>query len=203
MTGEGLRAIVVPSGAHFVGILTVLVAAWGAIGVFIGPAFDWTPTSDSSWTWNTQNWMLHLLPGAVAFVGGLMILMASPRRLAGGRSVIDLAALMVVACGAWFVIGPALWATFESGTPFQGAGPTNEFWYQLGSSLGPGLVLAFLGGMALKAGIARPGMAVAEPVDEPVAGPDRAAAAAEPSRTMPERQRPATTTQPATGPTSG
>ena len=140
-----------------------LTGAWGALSVFVGPLFNWNPTSTTSWHWTMQNWMLHLIPGAVGFGAGLLILMASPRRLVGGRKVIDLAALAAAAAGAWFVIGPALWRTFENGQAYLGANATNSFWNQLGSSLGPGLLLTFLGGMALKAGIARAGMAVMEP----------------------------------------
>lgn len=164
LTGEGLRAIAVPPGVLFAGILIALVGIWGAISVFVGPVFGWGPTTGTSWSWTTQNWMLHLAPGAAALVCGILILAANPRRLAGGRGVIDLAALVVVAAGVWFVIGPALWGVFETGPAFTSGTPTNEFWYQLGSSLGPGLALTFLGGMALKAGITRTGMAVAEPV---------------------------------------
>lgn len=181
VTGEGLRAVAVSPGAHFTGLLIALVAAWGALSVFVGPLFGWTPTTSGSWAWSTQNWMLHLIPGAVAFVAGLMILMASPRRLAG-RGILDLAALATIASGAWFVIGPALWSTFESGAPYQAASPMNEFWNQLGSSLGPGLLLTFLGGMALKAGISRAGVAVAEPAAEaaPMAAREPMAAGREP-----------------------
>jgi hypothetical protein len=70
---------------------------------------------------------------------------------------IGFAALLVICSGAWFVIGPALWATFESGQPFAGSTTAwTDFVNQVGSSLGPGLLLAVLGGMAVKAVIARP-----------------------------------------------
>ncbi len=154
----GAHVVVRPIGAAEVGFLAALVGAWGALSVFVGPYFGYRPTSPGTWAWTTQNWLLHLLPGAVAVGAGLMILSASPsRRRAGTGAPIGLAALLLVAAGAWFVIGPALWATFESGQPFAtGVSAWTSFLNQVGSSLGPGILLATLGGMALKAVVARP-----------------------------------------------
>jgi hypothetical protein len=90
--------------------------------------------------------------------------------------------VLLLAAGLWFVIGPAAWPTFESSAPFAvGASANMSFLNQLGSSLGPGLLLAIFGGMALKAGLARPAVAVAEPVagaplDPPPASSGRAEA---------------------------
>jgi hypothetical protein len=164
-----------PIGAFEVGLLAALVGAWGAICVFIGAYFGYRPTSQNTWDWTTQNWLLHLLPGAVAFAGGLMILSASAVRRrtedAGGASM-GLAALLLVASGAWFVIGPAAWATFKSGQPFNpGTSAWDSFLNQVGSSLGPGIILAVLGGMAFKAVVARPRATVHHRamVEEPMA----------------------------------
>jgi hypothetical protein len=144
--------------------LSALVGAWGAISVFVGPDFAYRPSTAGAWSWTTQNWLLHLIPGAVAVAAGLMIVSLTPIRRAGaGAGGLGLAALLLVAAGAWFVIGPALWPTFESGPPFMaGASAGTSFVNQLGSSLGPGILLAVLGGMALKAGISRPAVSVGE-----------------------------------------
>jgi hypothetical protein len=109
--------------------------------------------------------MLHLLPGAVAVAAGLMIMTLSPvRRVSGVRSGLGLAALLLAASGAWFVIGPALWPTFQSSPAYAtGTSAWTSFWNQLGANLGPGLLLAFFGGMVLKASVARPAVAVGEP----------------------------------------
>lgn len=169
----GTRVWVRPIGAAEVGLLAALVGAWGAISVFVGPEFGYSPTSPGSWAWSTQNWLLHLLPGAVAVAAGLMILSASPsRRHDGTGAPIGLAALMIIASAAWFVIGPALWAVFEPGQPFAtGTSSWTSFLNQVGSSLGPGILLAVLGGMALKAVMARPAATVEDvAVDGPVTG---------------------------------
>ena len=164
VNGAGLRVEVRPVGAAEVGLLSALVGACGrALSVFVGPYFGYQPTSVDAWSWTTQNWLLHLVPGAAAVLAGLMILSASPgrHRRAGHGAPIGLAALILVCAGAWFVIGPALWATFESGQPFAtGTDAWTSFVNQVGSSLGPGILLAMLGGMAFKAVIARPAAAV-------------------------------------------
>src|ERR1700760_1763865 len=96
VTPSGIRATVRPLGAAWVGLLSALVGAWGALCVFIGPYFDYRPTSSTTWQWTTNNWLLHLLPGAVAVVAGLMIVTLSPMRRPGGvRSALGLAALLV------------------------------------------------------------------------------------------------------------
>ncbi len=152
----GTRAFVRPIGVTGIGFLTVLFAAWGGICVFVGPLFGYKPTSTEAWQWTMQNWLLHLVPGVVGVLAGLMMLsMVSSR--GGRRGGLGLAALMAMAAGIWFVIGPATWPLFESSAPYAQATSANmDFLNQLGANLGPGLLLAILGGMAFKAGIAKP-----------------------------------------------
>jgi hypothetical protein len=167
------------------------VGAWGAICVFVGPYFSYRPTSATTWQWTTNNWMLHLLPGAVAVLAGVMIMTLSPvRRVeglrAGIRGGLGLAALLLAAAGVWFVIGPAIWPTFQSSPAYAtGTGAWTSFWNQLGANLGPGLLLAFFAGMALKASTARPAVAVGEPGVED--GPAGATAGAGGSAAYEER----------------
>jgi hypothetical protein len=188
VTPSGVRATVRPLGAAGVGLLSALVGAWGAICVFVGPYFNYRPTSATTWQWTTNNWLLHLLPGAVAVAAGLMILILSPVRRPGGvRSALGLAALLLTASGAWFVIGPALWPTFQSTPAYAtGTGTWTSFWNQMGANLGPGLLLAFFGGMALKASIARPTVAVGEPE---LADGREVAPGAMPGTTVPRDER--------------
>jgi len=152
----GTRAFVRPIGVAGIGLLTVIFAAWGGICVFVGPLFGYTPTSTQAWQWTMQNWLLHLVPGAVGVFAGLMMLGLVSARGAR-RSGVELAALLSMAAGIWFVIGPAVWPMFESSSPYAQATSANmDFLNQLGANLGPGLLLAILGGMAFKAGIAKP-----------------------------------------------
>jgi hypothetical protein len=156
-----VRTVVAPIGASLAGTLSVLVGAWGAICVYVGPLFGYRPTSYNAWEWTTQNWLLHLVPGAVGFVAGLLIIEETRRRKVGAGGTLSLPALMLMAAGIWFVIGPAVWPTFESGPAFRpGVSAGTAALNMIGSSLGPGLLLAIFGGVALKAAVARPAVAV-------------------------------------------
>ena len=138
-----------PSSTAVIGLLTALVGAWAGIVGFVGPLFGYHATTTHAWAWTTTNWLLHLVPGAVAFVAGLLVL---GRARAVARGGISLAALAAVAAGAWLVIGPAVWPLFESSRAYGPAGgATMRFLIQLGADLGPGVLLAAFGGMLLKA----------------------------------------------------
>ena len=153
----GAAARVHPLGAGGVGLWTVLLAAWGGISVFVGPLFGYHPTSQTSWDWTTQNWLLHALPGAAGVLAGLMMLGMIGARGFGRRSGISLAAVLALAGGAWFVIGPVAYRIIASGTAYaQSSSAWDNFWHQIGANLGPGVMLLMLGGMALKAGTAVP-----------------------------------------------
>ena len=166
VTSRGVRARARPMSALGVGLFAAVVASWGAVASFVGPDFGYRPTTYHAWVWVAQNWLLHLLPGAGGLVAGLLITRLSPRRLGSGGPL-GMSALLLIAAGAWFVLGPTLWPTFEASPAFAvGVSNWMSFVNQAGSSLGPGLLLAVFGGMALKAAVTRPKVAVAEPEPE-------------------------------------
>jgi MFS family permease len=82
------------------GFVLVLLGIWGAVIPFVGPYFDYTYTPDEPWTWTAARGTLQVLPGAVAVLAGLLLLLAT-HRVAG-----QLAGWLGVAAGAWFVLGP-------------------------------------------------------------------------------------------------
>jgi hypothetical protein len=92
----------------------MLLGAWGAIIPFVGPYFDYAYTPNRTWTWTTARWWLEVLPGAVAFFAGLLLLFTARRIIA------LLAAWCAIAAGAWYVVGPLLapaWRANYLGTP--------------------------------------------------------------------------------------
>lgn len=146
-----------PTGTALAGTAAVLVGAWAAVCVYVGPYFGFRPTTHGTWAWTLDNGLLHLLPGAVAVVAGLVLMAFGParRRVSGGAFTVPALALM--AAGAWLVVGPPAWPTFESGAVFAtGVSATRNLLDVACSSLAPGLVLAMLGGMAWKAATVRP-----------------------------------------------
>jgi len=104
------------------GILLILLGAWGAIIPFVGPYFGYAYTPDTTWTYTTGRLWLSILPGAAAFLGGIMVLLAAtrPAAMAGG--------FVALLGGVWFVVGAPILAvavgtgTNGPGVPVAGAG---------------------------------------------------------------------------------
>lgn len=84
------------------GLLLVLLGAWGALIPFVGPYFGYAYTPDTAWAYNSGRLWLSILPGAAAFIGGLILLVASVRPVAMA------AAWLAALGGAWFAVGTAL-----------------------------------------------------------------------------------------------
>ena len=138
-----------PTGLGLIGILTVLLGAWGALVPFIGPLFGYRSHGQGSWHWSELHGLLYVAPGAVAVLFGLVIL---GRARAVTRAATGFAGLVVAACGAWFVVGPSLWPTFGTGAVFTpGSTSFDTFVKEVGYNLGVGVLLAVFGGMAMKA----------------------------------------------------
>ena len=130
-------------------VLVLLLGAWGGIVPFVGPTFGWNGDGSPSWTWNLMHALLWVAPGAAACLGALGALALIPRFARGlGRIGATGAGLLISLTGAWFVIGPVAWPVFErSAGVLVPAPPLRELSYQVGYSLGPGVLLALLGGM--------------------------------------------------------
>ncbi len=144
------------------GILIALVGIWGAVVPYVGPLFGYPmpPGSDiPAWEWTASNWQLHLAPGLVAVVGGLMV--------AAARAA-SLGSLLALAGGAWFVVGnefARLWLPVGGG----GAADVGE-WMTLATILGyhdgTGVMLVVPAAIALGIAAARTG-ARAQPGHRP------------------------------------
>jgi hypothetical protein len=103
------------------GLLLVVFGAWGALVPFIGPSFGWGWNTDQSWHWTAARGWYELLPGCVAAVAGLLMLVATSR-------VATLASAWLGAlAGGWFIIGPPLVPALTLGAlgaPNGGSGDT-------------------------------------------------------------------------------
>ena len=139
------------AGLVVVGVVTMLLGIWGALVPFIGPTFSFSADGSGAWTMTWAHFWLAVLPGAVAFVSGLLMLLAAPRIVNGsGRALLLLAGLLAVLAGAWFIVGPLSWAAVSaSAAYFVSARPLRELAFQIGYSFGPGIIVLVTGGYAL------------------------------------------------------
>jgi hypothetical protein len=131
------------------GVLVLAVGAWAGVVPSAAPAFRFSADGSTSWYWNLSHAALWLLPGATAVVAALVILGVLGRTRRGrGRIGASSAGIVSVVCGAWLVVGPVAWPVlYRSAGVFVPAGPARELAYQLVYSLGPGVLLAALGGV--------------------------------------------------------
>jgi hypothetical protein len=81
------------------GIALILLGAWGALSPFIGPSFNFGFSPDGTWVWTSARGWLEVLPGSVAAIGGLVMLV-NPNRL-----VLVFGGILGAAAGAWFIVG--------------------------------------------------------------------------------------------------
>ena len=79
---RGGRLHIARSRGALSGFLLLALGAWGALIPFVGPYFDFAYTPDSPWVWTVGRGWLEVLPGAVAAVGGLLLLMSRNRATA-------------------------------------------------------------------------------------------------------------------------
>ena len=157
------------------GFLVILLGIWGALIPFVGPYFHYAFGSYQTWHYTSARLWLCIVPGAVAVIGGLLLLRSSHRSsgLLGGW--------MALAAGAWFAIGPTvslLW--HHAGNPIGApiGGPTRQAIELLGYFQGLGVLIAALSAFAMGRYYSRPRLveeaAVAE--DEAVVADEAAVA---------------------------
>lgn len=165
--GEGDGAVPV-AGIGVLGLLTLLIGAWGGIVPFIGPIIGANADGTMSWYWSAAHAWLWLVPGAVACVASAIMVGTMPRAKVGlGRRGAIGAGALAVLCGAWFVIGPEAWPVLvRSAGVFVPAPPLTSLTREIGYSYGPGVLLVLFGATAMGMGMAgrrNRGVAAADP----------------------------------------
>ncbi len=159
-------------GLGTAGVVALLASAWGGIVPYVGPLFGFSADGAGSWHWSLAHSMLFLAPGAAGVLLGLFVI-AESRGVTVGKGRLSLAAAgtLLILCGGWFAIGSYAWPVLmNSGTYFSSATHTRFLTYELGYSVGVGLVLVMCG--AFVAGWASrhspKSVAVAEPAPAPL-----------------------------------
>jgi hypothetical protein len=84
------------------GFLIIVLGLWGTLIPFVGPYFHYGFGSFQTWHYSSERLWLDIVPGVVAGIGGVMLLLSSTRLggLIGGW--------LAVAAGIWFAIGPTI-----------------------------------------------------------------------------------------------
>ena len=135
------------SRGAFSGFLLILLGLWGALIPFVGPYFNYAYTPDKAWTYNTGRLWLELLPGAAVFLGGFLLMVAR------GRHIAMFGALLAVAAGAWFTLGPVLSPLWNHHVPMGGSPASNTVYMRIMEQLGfytaLGVVIVFVAAVAL------------------------------------------------------
>lgn len=159
-------------GLGTAGVVAVLVSAWGGIVPFVGPLFNFSGDGTGSWYWNLPHAILGLVPGAAGVLLGLFVIAESRGVTVGkGRLSLAMAGTLLMICGAWFAIGWMAWPVISnSATYFITGTHLRVLEYQLGYSVGVGLVLVMCGGFVC-GWAARHQMKAAVITDEPEPAP--------------------------------
>lgn len=127
------------------GLLLVILGAWGALIPFVGPYINFAYEPNTPWMWTTARGWLEVLPGGVAVLGGLLLLISA------NRATALLGGWLAVVAGAWFVVGrvfatPLGLGEVEAPAATTQAGRTA---LELAFFTGLGSVIIAIGGMAL------------------------------------------------------
>jgi hypothetical protein len=151
------------------GLLVILLGIWGALVPFFGPYFHYAFGSYQTWHYTSERLWLCIIPGAVAAIGGLMLLRSAHRTtgLFGGW--------LALAAGAWFAIGPSISLLWHSaGNPIGApmGGHTRQAIEWLGHFSGLGVLIAALAAFAMGRYYSRPRL-----VEEAAVAADDAVAA--------------------------
>ena len=151
------------------GLLVILLGIWGALVPFFGPYFHYAFGSYQTWHYTSERLWLCIIPGAVAAIGGLMLLRSAHRTtgLFGGW--------LALAAGAWFAIGPSISLLWHSaGNPIGApmGGHTRQAIEWLGYFSGLGVLIAALAAFAMGRYYSRPRL-----VEEAAVAADDAVAA--------------------------
>ena len=133
-----------------VGLVALVVSAWGGIVPFVGPTFGFSGDGLGSWHWNPSHAVLALVPGAIGCLFAVSLMGRTAAGATGRRVGLTFGGLMAIASGAWFVIGPLAWPVLVTGSHyFVASSPLGELEHQVGYALGPGLILAACGAFAI------------------------------------------------------
>src|SRR2546423_2451595 len=143
------------------GLLLIVLGVWGGLIPFVGPYFDYSFGTNSTWHYTSDRLWLDILPGALTILGGLLLMRAAT------RSAGIFAGWLALAGGAWFAIGPAVSLTWEHGEGPIGRplfGTTRQMLELVGYFYGLGALIVAISAFAIGRFVSRPRLAEAAAV---------------------------------------
>jgi hypothetical protein len=138
------------------GLLIMSLGVWGALIPLVGPYFDYSFGPNTTWHFTTDRLWLSILPGVVAIFAGALLFMAATR--AAGI----LGGWLALLAGGWFVIGPVVSLTWESGRGPIGSplyGPVHQMAELVGYFYGLGALILALAAFSIGRFASRPRLA--------------------------------------------
>ncbi|WP_375480870.1 hypothetical protein [uncultured Jatrophihabitans sp.] len=95
------------------GVVLVLAGIWGAFIPFVGPSFHfaYTPHPHETWHWTAARGWYEVLPGGIAVLGGVLLI------LSANRIVTSFGAWIAALAGGWFVVGQQVSYLLTLGSP--------------------------------------------------------------------------------------
>lgn len=140
-TGRGHALEMPRTRGMLSGLLIALLGAGAALIPLVGPYFDFTPRDVDAWDFTSDVFWLSVLPGAVAFVSGIMLAGA------GSRATGALWGWLALASGVWLLIGSSLWL-LDDVFGYMNLAETSAA-EQIGFFYGPGAAITALSAFAL------------------------------------------------------
>jgi hypothetical protein len=126
---------------RLIGVLLMLLGLWGALIPFAGPYFGFAFTPDKAWAYTSGRLWFSVVPGAAAFIGGLLISTTDRAAVPG--------AFLAVLGGGWYVLGlPVIALAFPGSHSISPGSPI----YQVGSPFRPA-IMTFLEKMSFFYGL--------------------------------------------------
>jgi hypothetical protein len=127
------------------GAALIILGAWAALVPFFGPYFDFAYGPNRTWEWTAARGWAEVLPGAVAFFAGLLLLMSSHRVVA------MVGAWLGAAAGVWLVVAPSLAGTIDLtlGVPNPASSTGVRALEAIAYFYGVGAAILFFGAVAL------------------------------------------------------
>jgi len=127
------------------GLLLIILGIWGALIPFVGHYFHFAYTPGQTWAWSSARGWLEVFPGAVATVGGVLLLVS------GNRATAMFGGWLATLAGAWFVVGREVAPTLripDIGQP-TAATDAKRALLEIGYFSGLGALIVFLSGAVL------------------------------------------------------